>query len=624
LVLLVLVVGAVGFAKGARTTMTDLPIAIDTETELITPGNLAPRIVCLTVAEGEHAEIFHHTEAYPVLRELLESDRVLVGHNVAYDFAVIARAWPDLMRLIFHAYACDRITDTQLREKLQHLGLGVYRGYDTVEGGRKKLTYHLADLVQRRLGIHLEKEDTWRLRYGELRDVPLARWPADAVSYAIDDALSTWAVWQHQESDRTDLLVDQYRQARAAWWLHLMACWGLTTDAPAVNALAQQYQEEYNAIEKTLQGAGLVRADGTRDTKAAKARMLEVCADPPLTPTGQPKLDRDSCEATGDPDLMAYAEISGLKKKLGTDIELLRRGIIQPRFDFLETGRTSSKPNVQNLPRAPGVRECFVPRPGYVYAAADYSGFELRTVAQVCLANGWRSKLAEALNEGFDPHLEIARRILGISYNEAKKRIHEPDVDNARQTGKVANFGFPGGLGIVRFVEFARKQYGVVLTEQEAAALKKYWLEAWPEFVQYFKWVGEQCDAQVPKVKQLYSNRVRANVSFTEACNSYFQGLAADAAKEAGFLISQDCYTNEDSVLFGARPVNFVHDEFIVEVLDDVCASDAAEAIAHLMVKGAEPWLPDLEVVAEPYLMRRWTKKAKPIRDGAGRLIPWE
>jgi len=608
--------------------MSPSPIAFDTETELVRPGVLAPPMVCLTACDGDEPVIFHHTQARDVVAELLESDRVLVGHNVAYDFGVIAAAFPDLMPAIFQAYADDRVTDTMLREKLQHLGLGIYRGFETRDGRTIKLGYSLGEIVKRRLRIELEKDSGWRLRYGELRDVTLDAWPADALEYVLTDAAVTLALWRDQEAERSDLLVDQFRQARAAWWLHLMSAWGLTTDPEGVRRFAERTQQEYDEIVVGLQDAGLVRDDGTRDTKAAMARMIAVCAREglklPVTGTGKPKLNRDACERTGDPILEHYASLSSLKKKLSTDVVLLERGLIQARFDFLETGRTSSKPNVQNLPRAPGVRECFVPRPGRVFAAADYSGFELRAVAQVCVANGWRSKLAEALNAGFDPHLEIARRIVGCSYAEAQARIHEDEIDAARQAGKVANFGFPGGLGIVRFVHYARNQYGVVITEEQAAQLKRYWLAAWPEFEAYFRWVGDQCEEAIPVVRQLYSGRVRANVSFTEACNSYFQGLAADAAKATGFLIARECYADPCSVLFGARPCNFVHDEFIVEVTDDGRAADAAERLAALMVKGAKPWLPDLDVTAEPYLMRRWSKKAKPVRDEEGRLIPWD
>jgi DNA polymerase-1 len=553
---------------------------------------------------------------------MLSSDRVLVGHNVAFDFGVVASKFPDLLPAIFGKYERGEVTDTLLRQKL----------IDIASSSRGFKSYSLEELARRWLRRKLDKH-TWRLRYGELYDVPLSFWPKGAKAYAIDDAQTTLDVWREQERAQDMHLADQFRQARAAWWIQLMRSWGLRTDPVPVEVLAERLQTEHDEIKARLVEAGLVRPAGSRDTKAAAARMVKVCTSKGLpikmtspskrNPEGQVKLDADTCELTADATLEAYGEYSGLKTRIGNFVKLLRTGTstpIQAYFDSLkETGRTSSKPNVQNLPRDGGVRECFIPRAGKVYAGADYSTFELRTVSQVILyVLGIRSRLAEALNDGFDPHLEIARRIVGCSYAEAVARLAADDeeIGNARQVGKVANFGFPGGLGITRFVHFARKQYGVTITEDEARALKRYWIQAWPEFVPYFKWISDQCEAGPAKIEQIFVQRYRGGCSYTEACNTLFQGLAADAAKA--------CYVDTSSPLFGGRIVNFIHDEFLVEVDDDERAADAAEELARLMVEGASRFLPDVPPLAEPYLARRFSKKAKPIRDEEGKLVPWD
>lgn len=592
------------------------PIAFDTETALIRTGLLAPPLVCLSYADGTGAGLVHHSEARDLVVAMLESDRVLVGHNVAFDFSVLVAKWPDLMPAVFAKYERGQVTDTLLRQKL----------IDIAGPTRYPRRYSLAECVLRWFGRVMEK-DEWRLRYAEFHDIPLHEWPEGARRYAIGDAVATLDVWTAQEKAQDLHLADQYRQARAAWWLHLMSSWGLRTDPSAVETLARAFQADYDAIESGLVSAGLVRSNGTRNTKAAAARMVEVCADKfklKVTGTGKPQLDRDTCESVGDPVLADYAKLSGLKKKIGTDIPLLRRGLIQARYNsLLETGRTSSSPNVQNLPRKGGQRECFVSRDGKVFAAADYSGFELCTVSQVIITTlGIESKLAQALNRGFDPHLEMARRIVGCTYDDAKARIRDDDVDTARQVGKVCNFGFPGGLGPGGLVRYARSGYGVELTEDQARGLKEHWTQAWPEFVLYFRWVGQQCEAGPAKIEQAFVERYRGGCSYCEACNTLFQGLAADAAKRAGFLIAQACYVDTGNILYGARPVLFIHDEFILEVDDNDRAGEAALELARLMVLGAAPFLPDVPPKAEPYLMRRWSKKAKPVWS-EGRLVPW-
>ena len=608
-----------------------MPIAFDTETALISPGRLAPPLVCVSVYDGQTRELYHCRDARERVVELLTGDQVLVGHNVAYDLAVFVAQWPDLLPVVFRAYEEDRITDTMLREKLCHIALGVLRGYAKPDGTFVPLRYSLAELAKRHLNRELDKT-TYRTNYGALIDLPLSTWEPGAREYAIEDAVATFDVWAEQEKDGAQLLADQYRQARAAWWLHLASAWGLRTDAATVAKFKQQIEQELEGARRVCIAAGVVRPNGTRNTKAAAALVETVCrqkgVEVPRTEKGAVALDRATVGLLEHPTLAAYAQLSSLGKQLSTDVPLAESGLvtpIQPRFDtLLETGRTSSSPNVQNLPRKGGLRECFVPRAGNVFAAADYSQMELRTVAQVCVTLFGRSRLAEALNAGLDPHLEMAARIVGVSYEEALRLQKNGDerIDDARQTAKVANFGFPGGLGATRLVDFAKAIYGVELTVNEAHQLKRTWLSSWPEFEAYFAHVGRICDGLNPAIEQLFVGRRRGGVSYTEACNSLFQGLAADAAKAAGFVVSRACYVEPASPLYGSRIVNFVHDEIIIET-PEPRAADAAEELARLMVTGASVLMPDVPPRAEPVLMRRWTKKAKPIRDEAGKLVPW-
>ena len=273
-----------------------------------------------------------------------------------------------------------------------------------------------------------------------------------------------------------------------------------------------------------------------------------------------------------------------------------------------------------------GIRECFIPRSGMVYAQADFSGLELHTLAQTCTTLFGGSRLAEVLNVGFDPHTAFAADILGIPYEEAVERNDAGDkiVDNARQTAKVANFGFPGGLGAEKLCLFARKTYNVMLTELQAKDLKAAWLERWPEMKLFFKYVGDLVDEDTgfALVTQLFSNRLRGGCHYTAACNTFFQGLGADAAKRATYLVSRACYAEPTNVLYGSRIVNMVHDELILEVDDNVAAHDKATELGRLMCQGADEFLPDVPARIKPLLARCWSKKAKPVHK-EGRLVPW-
>jgi hypothetical protein len=635
-------------------------IALDLETCRFGPRQMAPRPICAAMAwleaPGEVAAVLHHCNAdidedgMYVIGPLLTSDtRQIIGHNIAYDMSCIGAHYPELLPAIFQAYDENRITDTMIRAKLLDITKGCYRGFRRLPNGKQeKLSYGLGDpatgggcgLVRRCFGVRLDK-DTWRLRYEELEDIPLAEWPEGAREYALDDARWTLKLWELQE-EHSDLLEDQYRQARAAFWLRLMSCWGLTTDLWAVNALRGKTAIKIEELARRLLPYRLVhpRPDGgyKRNLAPARVLMIDVCrirkVEPPKTEAGAIALDDASCRKSGHPALVDYAEFTSATKRLGTDIELLESGTEDPihaRFEeLLETGRTSSSPNVQNPPREGGVRECYVPRPGFVFASADFSMLELRTVAQVLYTRFGASTLRDALNAGRDPHTEVACRILGVSY-EAGAAMHETedhDFEQVRAVGKVANFGFPGGLGPTRLVHFALLSYGVTLTEHQARKLKETWLSQWPEFRDYFAWIASEVDRPQPRIRHLYSNRWRGGMTYTAACNSFFQGLGADAAKAAGWTVSKACYLGtprqgeRPNPLLGSRIVNFIHDEFIVEVPEPI-GHEAAHELARLMQDAAQVWTPDVAMkVGKPKLMRRWSKDAKAVWK-EGRLVAW-
>lgn len=670
-------------------------VSFDTETCLLKPGLMAPPLVCVTYQHlGGVAKIVHARDAEPLIRSWLEDgDVLLVGQNVSYDFAVIAEAFPALRPAVFAAYDADRVTDTMIRAQLLDIAAGTYRGSVSKQGLRKERRYDLESLAKRYAGMELQK-DAWRLSYGEFLDVSLSEWPARArevqaraaarlaagvedekeaaglqslvdgdpdrcTTYPLDDARATLAVYLAQESHAVPYLADQYRQARAAFALHLSSAWGLRTDAAGVAALRTAVEEELVDIDATLIEAGLLRADGTRDTKAAKRRMVEVCTQQglPVIRTaahlnddakcgGKDEceehicLDGDACERVDDEILADYARRTTLGKQLSNDIPALEGGIELPvhtSYGLAGTGRTtSSKPNIQNQSRRAGFREAFIPRPGYVFAQCDYPGLELYTWAQCCKTWFGYSKLAEALNAGLDPHLMLAAELLHLPYEETRDLYEAEDsaAYQARDRAKPGNFGFAGGMGVPRFLTATRKGLGrkkfaeLGLNEDSAKVLKETWKATWPESEAHFCRAADAChNGSLGQVESLFTGRHRGGTTYCATCNTPFQGLGADCAKRAMWLVAKAQYTEPESPLWNTRTVFFVHDELGVEVPDDERADPAARELARLMSVGANEFLPDVPIPVsrlKPLLMRRWSKKAKPCFDASGRLVPWE
>ncbi len=586
-----------------------MQLALDTETALITDAQPAPPLVCLQIATEDKVSVIHHSEALHFAEGILRDDAIhIVGHEIAFDMAVLAHEYPQLMPLIFRAYENDRIQDTALNAKLSDIEHGCYpRGYG------------LDDVAARYLKREVDKSNPWRLRFVELRDYPVAFWPKEAVDYAREDARATYDVWRVQQ--RQGLSPDRFRQARAGWWLRLTSNRGLMTDTEAVSRFEHKLRASVNDTGAQLLKEGLLRKEKkglVRDTKAAKQRMRDTWGgELPLTPTGDVSLSGEFLEASGDELLLAYAEYSSSLKKLRTDVPLLRKGAvhrIHTHYEALqETGRTgSSKPNVQNFDRRSGIRECFVPASGYVFACADYGKGELCTWAQICLWLFGQSRMAEVLNAGGDPHETVARTIAGADWTQ-----------DHRQVGKVVNFGCPGGMGVKRLVDYAWKSYNVRLELSQATFLREMWRNSWPEARMYHNYISElfAFDDEIA-VRQFVSDRMRGGCGYTQACNTLFQGLLADAAKHAGFYIAKACLVDTNSPLYGSHIVNFPHDEFIVEV-PEAQGHWAALGLARLMHEKAADFIPNVTPVAEPLLSTRWSKNAKPKRDESGLLIPW-
>jgi hypothetical protein len=642
-------------------------IAFDTETHAFQQGMIAPRMVCGSFArEAEEPVLLSRRDTLDFVEQLLvESDEHIVAHNVAFDMGVVAAERPHLLPHIFRAYETGRVRCTLVRETL----IAIARGQLKVDEDGKRMLFSLAAVVQRRFHVDISesKKDprAWRARYGELDGVPLEAWPVEAKTYAIDDARWHLRVFLDQAQEcavaAEEPLPNESEQCRAAFALHLMGVWGVRTDAAAVSALDARLrahiEEAHEKLKQSMllkprstrkRSSGLIEVTWSKDSALIRQKVVDgftaqglaVPHTPPTArfPAGQIKVDAETLIASGDSDLAVIADVSEDEKVLSTYVPALWPGVTVPicaRWNVLVgTGRTScDHPNWQNPPRGGGVRECVVPRPGRLFLSADYSTIELCAWAQVCLDLLGYSDMAEALRAGRDLHLDMAVSILEAAgetttYDDLvlRRQQGDPTVKENRQLAKAANFGLPGGLGANTFCAFAWATYQLRIPLSRAQQIKQIWLRKWREATAYFAHISslQGYDERI-RLVQLRSGRVRAGCTFTSAANSFFQGLAADGAKEALWSIQRACYTNEADALFGCRPVLFLHDEFILEVPEDPDEAHAANvSLLKHMIEGMQTFIPDVPIKAEPALMRRWYKDAGAVYDTRGRLTVWE
>lgn len=615
-------------------------IAIDTETYLIRGRNIPP-IICVSFArmQGDEWEtgVMRGEDAFYLLETALTSDTVVM-HNARFDLGVIGRAWPSLIPSIYRALAENRIHDTKIREKLHkiaHGGSG--SGIMLTEGGNRLTKLSLAGLAYKYLGVDLSADksaSSVRYRYDELAETPLDEWTYESIEYATQDALITGLVFHCQTDIDSEELEDECAQVRADYVLNVMGAEGIRVDTESVETVRDALKAECDEIAIRVKRAGYMDKHGKLNTGLIKDRVDELLTkqglEVPKTNTGEVSTNRDALKATNDPDLADIDAFKQAQKLLSTyvgDLESAKHydDILRAEYNgLMVTGRTSCKsPNLQNLPRRGGIRDCFIPRDGCVFILCDYDAVEMRTLAQCFIdLTGQTSSLAEmyAQDPQFDPHAYFGAQLLGIDYPTMLDRLKAGDAEakSMRQRAKPANFGYAGGMGSSAFIGYARG-YGVNLTEEEAQKLRDQWIETY----NMRPWFKEAERAQeAGRVVCPSSKRIRGRPSYTESANMPFQGMASDGAKRALFAVSRECYADPSSVLFGARPLVFVHDEIILEAPIDR-AHDCAMRLKAVMESEMQAVTPSIPASATPALATRWLKGAEPAYDADGRLIPW-
>ncbi len=223
------------------------------------------------------------------------------------------------------------------------------------------------------------------------------------------------------------------------------------------------------------------------------------------------------------------------------------------------TGRLSStEPNLQNIPireeEGRRIRRVFVPAPGFVLLAGDYSQIELRLMAHL----SGDPAFIEAFRRGEDIHQRTASEIFGVPMDKVG-----PDL---RSRAKAVNFGIIYGVS-----EFGLARNTGVTREEAGAYIEGYYarypgIRAWVD-----KTLAEARSRGF--VSTLYgrrrylpelhsSNRTVRQMAERAARNAPLQGTAADIIKAAMVRIDREMRDRG----MKSRMILQVHDELLFEV----------------------------------------------------------
>jgi DNA polymerase I-like protein with 3'-5' exonuclease and polymerase domains len=264
-------------------------------------------------------------------------------------------------------------------------------------------------------------------------------------------------------------------------------------------------------------------------------------------------------------------------------------------YAMLDTGRySSSDPNLQQIPRDPRFRACFAAEEGNELVAADYSGIEMRIVAEI----SGDEELINIFLTDQDPHKVTASVVMAKALEEVTKQ--------ERQLAKPVNFGLIYGMMPAKLVLYAASGYGVYMSEKEATVYHKRYFTKFDGVARWHQRVMR--DGKRERCSRTLSGRIRhldPDIAWNEFKNTPVQGTGADALKAALPLVYREIKKHGSDM----KIVHIVHDEIILECRKDPEVNAAARKILHDGMKtGMEKFLKRVPVVVDPASGPNWSE----------------
>jgi len=546
-------------------------LAIDTETT-IKPFTETPDLVTFQVFDGENLFYVDRCDVNKFLTQHLS--RTLVFANAPFDVDVLRKFTEDKY-LLKEQIENDRVFDVNIMYRLWGLG----------SRGSVPRKYSLAHITSELLREDLNKDENIRCNFEEYLDTPLREIPKNFLEYGAADVIATFHCFTRLRIEinrlKSNTNLSHHIQLLGSLALNRMYKNGIGFDEHKAQELLRELNATLEVQHAKMSCYGFVK--GIKGNQKAYNHVIEYLGIKlPKTTEGDYSMKESDLEKyKGNHFIASFLDYKKTEKTTFF-IRKLSGSRVHPRYDLLKnTGRTGcSSPNIQQLPRDGSIRSMFKAEEGNTLLITDYSAIELATLAQHVYTTQGSSVMRDKINEGADLHKYYASVLFGVDEDKVEKW--------QRQAAKAANFGFPGGLGIETFVEFA-KGYDINLTADEAQHMKNTWFNAFPEMKQYMQ--GEQGSVWT------LTGRLRADTTYCAEKNTAFQGLAADGAKIA-------LYNLMDA---GYKLVGFVHDEIITEVPENT-AEEMRGLQEEIMINSMSLVVPDVKISVESTVSSRYCK----------------
>jgi len=513
-------------------------------------------------------------QAVATLKPLLESNAVLkVGQNIKYDINVLAR----------HNIAVAPVDDTMIIS----FALDAGRQQDGIGGG-----HGMDELSERHLG-HIPIAFKEVCGTGK-KAIPFGEVPLDrATEYAAEDADVTWrlhALLKPRLADEGGTRIYERVDRPLIPVVAQMEREGIKVDRARLAKLSEQFAQETARLAEEIHTLA-----GQEFTVGSPKQLGEILFDKlgfkggKKGKSGQYSTDQSVLEklaTEGTEIARKVLEWRHLAKLKSTYTDALQyqinpqTGRVHTSYSLVgaQTGRLSSTdPNLQNIPIRTEIgrqiRQAFVPEPGNVLLAADYSQIELRLAAHMADVQS----LKDAFAAGEDIHARTAQEMFGEVTRDTRARA------------KTINFAIL--YGISRWGLAGRLE----VTPEEAQAMIDTYFQRFPGIQRYILETLETVRERgysgtlfgrktwFPRINS--KNQAERQGSERAAINAPIQGTSADIIKRA---MARMLPALEAEGLHNVRMLLQVHDELVFELPEaDVAA--ASPVIERVMTEAAAP-----------------------------------
>lgn len=499
------------------------------------------------------------------LRGSLTNARIpKIGHNIKYDYVVLARHGLRMTPLSFDTMIAEWLVNPTSR----NLGL--------------------KNLAWVRLGVKMTEIETL-IGKGK-NQINMAAVPIpDAAAYAADDAeilLRLLPQLRSEMGERHALKLFEEVEMPLVSVLAEMEMTGIALDTLYLDKMSQDLNARLTTIEEQIFETVGVPFNLNSPQQLSEALFDRLALDPPdrtrRTASGYYSTAASVLESLSGAHVVVdmvleYRELAKLKS---TYVDALPQQVnpdtARVHTSYNQTGSVtgriaSSDPNLQNIPIRTEigrqVRRAFIAGSGHQLLSVDYSQVELRIVAHMAQDQA----MLEAFRAGQDIHTATAAAIYGLP-------LAAVDVEQRRHA-KAINFGLIYGMspfGLTRTTD---------LTLAEAEDFVDAYFRRFPGVKRYLDSMRQKAAEHgfvetllgrrryFPGLKNQRNHNIRMREE-REAINAPIQGTAADIMK----IAMLEVHAALEAAGLSARMLLQVHDEIVLE-----CPDEQLQATATLV-----------------------------------------